>query len=226
MQNKKFPDWFIDALYLEEDKERARNNTLHLNDVLYFRCSEGHITKCKLSSKIHVKTMQLKAALCPECRKKEKIENCMKAIAKNRTYPQWFIDELVNEEDKERARNNTLQGKDVIEIRCPKGHISTKRVCDRIKKNGEPFNGCQQCNLMNVDKSIKSVVYPQWFIDELVNEEDKIKARNGSLVSSDLVDFKCNNGHIYNQYVKDHIILSRQERYKGCPYCSPYRSSM
>ena len=220
MQDKKFPEWFIDALYLEEDKEKARNNKLHLNDVLYFRCPEGHITKCKLSSKIHVKTMQLKAVLCPECHKAEKIENCKKAKAKNRVYPQWFIDELVNEEDKEKARNNTLQGKDVVEICCPKGHISTKKVCDRIKKNGEPFNGCQQCNLMNTDRSIKNIIYPQWFINELVHEEDKELARLGKLPRTKKVEIECPTcGHHYIRYVRLEIDGETKERLRVCPKC-------
>ena len=220
MQDKKFPDWFIDSLYLEEDKERARNNTLHLNDVLYFKCPKGHITKCKLASKIFVKTMQLKAVLCPECHKAEKIENCKKAKAKNRTYPQWFIDELVHEEDKEKARNNTLQGRDVVEISCPKGHVSTKRVCDRIKKNGEPNLGCQQCNLMNGDKSIKSIVYPQWFIDELVHEKDKELARIGKLPRTKKVEIECPTcGHHYIRYVRLEIDGETKERLRVCPKC-------
>jgi hypothetical protein len=36
MLEKKFPQWFIDSLHLESDKEKARNNELHLDDVLEF----------------------------------------------------------------------------------------------------------------------------------------------------------------------------------------------
>lgn len=220
MLNKKFPDWFIDALYLEEDKKRARNNQLKLDDILEIKCPNGHITKCRLSSKLKVKTMTLKSALCPICNKANKIENCKKAKAKNRVYPQWFIDELVREEDKEKARNNTLQGRDVVEIRCPKGHISIKRVCDRIKKNGEPHTGCQQCNLMNTDRSIKNIIYPQWFIDELVNEEDKELARIGKLPRTKKVEIECPTcKHHYIRYVRLEIDGETKERLRVCPKC-------
>ena len=50
-------------------------------------------------------------------------------------------------------------------------------------------------------------MYPQWFIDELVNEEDKEKARNGSLRSTDIVTFICEKGHVYKQKVCRHIII-------------------
>ena len=33
---------------------------------------------------------------------------------KTRTYPQWFIDELVNEEDKEKAINGNLLNKEAV----------------------------------------------------------------------------------------------------------------
>ena len=41
-------------------------------------------------------------------------------------------------------------------------------------------------------------VYPQWFIDELVNEEDKERARNGSLKTSEKILLKCMNEHEYS----------------------------
>lgn len=45
-------------------------------------------------------------------------------------------------------------------------------------------------------------VYPQWFIDELVNEECKERARNGELKTNERISFKCEKGHIYEQREK------------------------
>lgn len=67
-------------------------------------------------------------------------------------------------------------------------------------------------------------VYTEWFIDELVNEEDKERAKNGSLMNHSKVKFECGKGHIYEQIVYNHIKLSTGERNKGCPYCSNLRS--
>ena len=51
------------------------------------------------------------------------------------------------------------------------------------------------------------ITYPKWFIDELVNEEDKEKARNGLLKSTYKFKFRFRNNHIeYEQKVLHHII--------------------
>ena len=66
--------------------------------------------------------------------------------------------------------------------------------------------------------------YPQWFIDELVNEEDKERAMDGILTTSANVEFRCKNNHIYFQNVSNHIKLSANERKQGCPCCNNSRS--
>lgn len=133
MCNRDFPQWFLDSLYLEEDKIKVRDKTLRLNDVLLFQCPQGHITKCKVSNKISVKTMQLKSALCPICARKLRVENCKKTKAKSRIFPQWFIDELVDESDKEKALSHTLQGKEIVRLQCSNGHTYSRKVCDRLR---------------------------------------------------------------------------------------------
>lgn len=147
MLEKKFPQWFIDSLHLESDKEKARNNELHLNDVLEFECPNGHITKCKLSSKIKVKTMKLKSALCPVCNKVSKIENCKKTKANRRVYPQWFIDELIRDEDKERAIDGSLPSTKRVCVRCLKcGYEYETKVGNHIcLKTMKQRRGCKEC---------------------------------------------------------------------------------
>ena len=60
----------------------------------------------------------------------------------------------------------------------------------------------------------RKTTYPQWFIDELVNEDDNERARNGSLLSKDKVKFRCENGHEYEQTINLHI--RNGERLYGC----------
>ena len=39
--------------------------------------------------------------------------------------------------------------------------------------------------------------YPEWFINELVDEEDKKRALSCELKSTDRIRFMCENNHIY-----------------------------
>jgi hypothetical protein len=61
--------------------------------------------------------------------------------------------------------------------------------------------------------------FPQWFIDELVNEEDKERAINGTLTTKDRVLFKCEKHGVYEQLVHAHINMGTQTKREGCPKC-------
>ena len=63
----------------------------------------------------------------------------------------------------------------------------------------------------------KKVVYPQWFLDELAHEEDRIRAINGELRTKERVDFICKEHGVYNQKIIDHIV--KGEKVHGCPEC-------
>ena len=62
--------------------------------------------------------------------------------------------------------------------------------------------------------------FPEWFIDELVYDDDKKKARDKILTSNDYVEFLCKKHGGYKQYVGSHIKLSTGERKSGCPLCA------
>ena len=66
---RKFPQWFIDELYLEEDRELARKGLITCNDTKKFICKEHGIYERKVSMRIKVKTMEERCG-CPECSKK------------------------------------------------------------------------------------------------------------------------------------------------------------
>ena len=63
---------------------------------------------------------------------------------KGTSYPQWFIDRLVNEEDKELARTNRLSSKHDVMIRCANcDNVLARKVYNVVsKKTGEPTRPC------------------------------------------------------------------------------------
>lgn len=212
-----YPEWFIDSLVDDNDKEKARLGTLKSTDKVLFKCPNNHISLKFVHHKIDLKTGEPKRS-CYYCRNRK-------------CYPQWFIDELVNEDDKEKARNGLLSSRDRVKFKCENGHIYEQLVYNHIKLSSfSRKKGCPICKLTKLCNSYKSYrqnkrMYPKWFIDELVNTDDKDMAIFGKLTSTDKVKFKCENGHVYEQLVYNHINISSGKRNFGCPVCSSTRSS-
>ena len=67
--------------------------------------------------------------------------------------------------------------------------------------------------------------YPQWFIDELYYEEDKQRAMNKTLLTTEYVWFLCEEHGKYKQIVNSHISLSTLTKQHGCPTCGNYIAS-
>lgn len=144
---------------------------------------------------------------------------------KERVYPEWFIKELVSENDKIKAKNGSLKSTDTVKFKCSKNHLYTQKVFNHIKlSTNEHLQGCPICGNVNRGKNRLMNVsgkrtYPNWFIEELTHEEDKEKARNGTLMNKSAVTFTCEKGHVYEQKVNYHIKLSTGEQKHGCPIC-------
>lgn len=83
------------------------------------------------------------------------------------------------------------------------GCLSKELLIDRTKKRA---------------KELRS--YPQWFLDELYFEDDKIRAVSNKLMTLEQVWFKCEKHGKYLQRVADHITLSTGNRRSSCPKCS------
>lgn len=140
-------------------------------------------------------------------------------------YPQWFVDELVDPEDKRRAVEGFISGDMKLTFHCPVHDVDyVQRVGDHIKrKTGLPNKtGCHQCA---VEKKIMTKhgngylnVRPQWFVDDLMYDEDKKAALEGTLSSFQKLWFVCSNGHEYEQWGYDHI--RNGEPNCGCPICN------
>lgn len=220
---KSYPDWFIDSLYKEKDKERAKVDHFYGNEELQFYCHTHDLVYIKrVRSVLDLKTHNKKSG-CPKCIKEQAVNTLFK-----KEYPEWFIEDLYLEEDKERAKFGTIKLTEKVQFFCKEHNmVYFQLVRSHIDpKTNKPKYGCPKCKK---DKYIKTKSetrnYPDWFINDLVNKEDKQRAKDGTLSSSEIVEFKCFNNHVYSQQVKCHIILSTQEKNRGCPNCSPYRSS-
>ena len=218
---KEFPQWFIDSLLYEEDKEKARKGILCSEDPLYFKCPKGHITKGVLYNKIRVSDMTPKNTLCSICGMEEAQTKRKQTVNSKWVFPEWFIDELVNEEDKEKARSHTLSGTEEVELCCPRGHHYKKKVSQRLNLDGSSNYGCEQC--FREDQSIKATPYfeyPQWFIDELVDEKDRELAKIGKLPVGKKVKIKCPNcNSTYIRHVRLEMDVVTRARRKICNKC-------
>lgn len=221
-KNKKvFPKWFIDSLLYDEDRDRAIKGIISSEETLYFKCPKGHISKSKVYNKIRVSDMTQKNNICRECSKEASKEKRNNTIKNKWVFPEWFIKELVNEDDKQKALNHTLSGADEVEFCCPRGHHYRKKVNQRLRIDGTPFYGCEEC--FKEDQSLIATPffeYPQWFIDELVDEEDIKLAKIGKLPVGKKVKIKCPTcGDIYIRHVRFEINVETKERARLCNKC-------
>ena len=135
-------------------------------------------------------------------------------MCKRRVYPEWFIESIVNKEDKDRAISGELKTNEIIELSCSKGHHFRRKILEHVSlSTGEHRNGCPICH------KFCRYDFPQWFIEELAYCGDKEKAMNREINADSIVDFVCKEGHVYSMRVYDKIKLSTGERRCGCPEC-------
>ena len=105
----KYPEWFINELANEEDKERARDGSLSSGEKVNFICSIHGIYKRPVYYRIKISTGE-KLRGCPKCSEIQRRESIDKTKRENRPeYPDWFIDELANERDKEKALKKEIK---------------------------------------------------------------------------------------------------------------------
>lgn len=222
-----YPQWFIDYLLNDEDKQRAREGLLKSTEKVWFVCPKGHKTLAQIGSKINLTDMSLKRNICGKCGREQSKETKKLLMDKKRIYPQWFIDELVNDEDKRRAISGELISKDKVYFKYSCGHICEQYVGDRINIAMQtPKHGCRVCGIKERHKHRSETLseireYPQWFIDDIYDPKVKEQAKLGKLRSIQEVEFVCRTcGNVYSQLVHNHIKLStKEQRWKGCPIC-------
>lgn len=211
---KEFPEWFINELAHNEDKEKAKNNTLKLSDRVDFVCPYHGIYNQEI--RIHIKkSTGEKIGGCRACGQSSK-----------RHYEQWFIDMLAHEEDKEKARNNALLSIDKVDFICPKHGIFNTTVGYITCSGKKTGVGCSECGkerqLENYSKTMhkKRPEYPQWFIDDIAKEEDKERARNREITKRDKILFHCKKHGDYLQLVTNHLKNVGTDGRFGCRKCA------
>lgn len=220
---KPYPDWFIEDLYLDEDKELAKIKNFYGGEEKQFYCNKHCLVYTqKVRNHIDLKTHLHKAG-CPQC----SVEKFSSTLSYRRVFPQWFINVLYLEEDKEKAKKGCLISSDIVTLFCPNHGEYKKHVYEilSISTLEKKDIGCPKCSYESHYKELSDERnFPEWFIEDLYYESDKEKARLGLLTTSEKAVFMCNKGHLYEQWIKCHIILSKNERNRGCPYCSKNRS--
>lgn len=233
-----YPDWFINELLLEEQKQKAINGTLSTKDMAVFSCPI-HGPYAQIVNN-HIVNGKPKSG-CPEC-----------SNTRLRTFPEWFLKELTLPSDIDKAVAGVLKAHDKVTLSCPVHGDYQKEVKQIINSKGERLEfGCPSCNRSkgsavgnskearqkavetrkanpdyseqqranSLKKSALCVPFPQWFIDDLVYDEDKEKAKNRLLRAHDRVWFNCPKHGPYLQLVNSHILVSNLSPKHGCPKC-------
>ena len=214
-----YPQWFIDELDYEEDKGRARSGELKTTERVVFKCLNcGNTYSSTVTNHVKLSTGERKSG-CPICSRNVGIENRLNSLKKNRSYSKFFLMELFDDEDRIRAEHKSINTNEKVKFKCLScGTIYEQLVWNHLNRK----INCPHCiKQFRLNKRIeKRKQYPEWFIDELVNEEDKERARIKLLSTKERVTFKCDKCEkYYTQTVGDHINLSNGSRKHGCPNC-------
>lgn len=153
----------------------------------------------------------------------ERVKLSWETRNRNKSFPEWFIDLLVREEDKERARKAEITVTEKLPFFCCKHGIYYKMVGHVIKMSTqEQLGGCQKCgreSSVRKKRENRKVIFPEWFINDLYYIEDKYLAWMGKLLATDKVTFYCEKHGKYDQFIYNHITLNTGEPLDKCPRC-------
>lgn len=223
MNDKKvvYPEWFLSEIADEATRIRFAEGGGKKSEKIMFRCSKGHPDYCQLV-KNHITTKMEPRHRCPLCAK----ENQIKFVV-----PSWVIDDIAKPEDKERMSTCVCSSNEHFLFSC----IKCAAVYDqRLRYHFIGKRMCPSCTRKHCGESYRKTMserrkpYPQWFVDELVNDEDKQRALTGELSGTETVLFRClsdENHPNYTQIVKGHICISTGAHRNGCPECRYIKSS-
>jgi hypothetical protein len=226
MKIKKYPKWFVDELKYVVDKEKATNGNLSLREKVLFICPIHGEYFQRVTEHINSTTLLPKQG-CPICGRIKRVKSRLKNEQNKRPdYPQWFIDELANEEVKQKAKERSISWSEKVVFKCPiHGEYSQRIDAHMNTATFQPKQGCPICGRVKQQEEkkkteSKSRKYPQWFIDELSLEEDKQRARDGLITTHEKLLFTCSKHGYYSQIVSNHITLSTGEPACKCPICT------
>jgi len=147
--NKPYPEWFIDELDKLDDKKKAKDGSLKSDDKVDFICKDcGNHYIQRVASHITLSTGEKKKG-CPKCGVKKQIESSRKTKNIIKPYPDWFIDDLYLEEDRDLAKTTNFYGKEEKKFYCKKHNIVyTQKVRQHIDlKTHQPKARCPKCTI-------------------------------------------------------------------------------
>ena len=133
---------------------------------------------------------------------------------------EWLIDELVSEEDKQRAREGKLKTSEKLEFRCDKHGNYYQRLGDKVDSvSGNKKRGCPRCaKEKSAIKSRSSHVFPDWFLGKMT-AESRERILSLSVKTGEELTFVCSrHGEFSRKY--GHWCLHLTDEREICPRCA------
>lgn len=242
-----YPQWFIDRLVNEEDKELARTNRLSSKHDVMIRCAHcDNVLARKVYNVVSKKTGEpTRPCLCKECYNKWETdhldtmhENVQNTYRERRTtnIPQEVLDSL-SEKSREELLSGTLMRHHNAEFVCSKCQKKYTVVFrNRWDADFKPVfpNHCEECAKESGAERAKAVYvkrrneYAQEFIDALYYDKDKERAKDRTLSTKEVLTFHCS---VCGKPVEKHAHLmydtenKRMRQMIYCIDCSPRNKS-
>ena len=193
------------------------------NDITVLNYVENGLwrCKCKCGSIMYLSGTTLRGGYVKSCRdcfnKRHKEINSEK-----RNYPQWFIDDLAKDDDKERAIDGTLTTKERVLFHCDKHGDYEQLVYAHINLNEQKRKeGCPKCgNLLGLYGS-KDENKIKDYIESMGHKTEKAKKiLDGKEIDILVVDKNIGieyNGSVYHSCMggvyEDKPVLYHQEKF-------------
>jgi len=156
---------------------------------------------------------------CLECGKEEykRLGSIGKCTCQIKThYPQWFIDELAHEEDKQRAISGYLRSSDKVDFICKTHGIYNQLVNVHIKiSTQERRSGCPQCKDKLAHYGSKNELKIKKFIENISNKKFEKKIILGRK-EIDMYNDELKLGIEYNgsaYHATEHALYDNKDKY-------------
>lgn len=246
-KSKSYPEWFIDLLVNDSDKQLALMNKLTSKTKVLIKCEKCGTPLERLVYNVVSKSTgeKVRPCMCKACYSewsdthlidaREKLKENRIASRKNKVIPKEVFDSL-DETDRQKLKDGLLDHHKEATFVCSKCG-KTYKIIFKLRWNKdfkETYkNHCPTCSKESAYKLIEEIkttkrYYSEEFINSLYNESDKERARNKELLTTDVVPFKCSKcGHPVIKYTPHVYNMSKGEMTTTilCPNCSPKEHS-
>lgn len=246
-KSKSYPEWFIDLLVNDSDKQLALMNKLTSKTKVLIKCEKCGTPLERLVYNVVSKSTgeKVRPCMCKACYSKwndthlvdarEKLKENRIEFRKNRNIPQIVLDSLSEPYRQELIDGTLDHNKEVTFICscCGKPYNIAFELRWNYDFSENTKNMCNSCLKEKAREDYDNILkerryYSAEFINSLFNESDKERARNKELLTTEEVTFKCSKcGY---PVVKDARRVYNMSRGKMtttilCPNCSPKEHS-